>query len=266
MQLTNLGRTLLIDEECEVLIANTPRLLAECCRLRHQVFCVETGIFKSSGIDQETDDFDDHAHHVLLIHRQSGEAVGTTRVIPSSRQVRTDQFPMTRAFPPGILRTLPSHTMGEISRFAISKQRRSSCGASLMTRLGLMQGIVRLSGELGLTHWCAIMEPKLVRMFQRSGISRNTSCDGGRISGMAISRPGSASRRLCSSRYGAAATVAAVVGAGGPSSGMRGKRETGATEIAEGESVSSTVTTSSAPSRKSSRVRLSKPMLCTSNK
>jgi N-acyl-L-homoserine lactone synthetase len=163
-------RSLGIDDECEVLVADTPQLLAECCRLRHQVFCLETGIFKPLNEDRESDEFDAHARHVLLVHRGSGQAIGTTRIIPASRHVDRDRFPMTRAFAPGILRGLPARSTGEISRFAISKQRRGSCGASMMMRLGLMQGIVRLSGELGLTHWCAIMEPTLVRMFQRNGI------------------------------------------------------------------------------------------------
>ncbi len=39
-----------------------------------------------------------------------------------------------------------------------------------LVRLGLMQGIVRLAEELDLTHWCAIMEPALLRLLQMSGI------------------------------------------------------------------------------------------------
>ena len=45
-----------------------------------------------------------------------------------------------------------------------------SCRAGTMVRLGLMQGILRLSRELGLTHWCAIMEPMLLRLLQMSSI------------------------------------------------------------------------------------------------
>ena len=159
-----------LRNEYGVVVARTPALRSECGRLRHQVFCMETGIFKPGVSDQESDEFDEHAHHVLLIHRQSGAAIGTTRIIPSSQNLVPDRFPMTRAFPPGILRKLPQRSIGEISRFAISRERRVACGASMMARLGLMRGLVRLSGELGLTHWCAIMEPKLVRLFQASGV------------------------------------------------------------------------------------------------
>ena len=38
-------------------------------------------------------------------------------------------------------------------------------------RLGLMQAIVRLSREQHLTHWCAVMEPKLLRMLAAMSIN-----------------------------------------------------------------------------------------------
>jgi N-acyl-L-homoserine lactone synthetase len=164
------GKCLEAASEWEVVVAHTPEQVAECYRLRHLVFCLETEIFRPADGERETDEFDADARHILLIHRESGQAVGTCRIIPASPHVNRDRLPMTRAFPPGILRTLPTDTTGEISRFALSKQRRWNCGAGMMMRLGLMQGIVRLSGELGLTHWCAIMEPSLVRLFCMKGI------------------------------------------------------------------------------------------------
>jgi N-acyl amino acid synthase of PEP-CTERM/exosortase system len=39
-----------------------------------------------------------------------------------------------------------------------------------MVRLGLMQGVVHVSEQLGLTHWCAIMEPFLLRLLQMNAI------------------------------------------------------------------------------------------------
>jgi N-acyl amino acid synthase of PEP-CTERM/exosortase system len=33
-----------------------------------------------------------------------------------------------------------------------------------------MQGILRASRELGLTHWCALMEPTLLRLMNSSGV------------------------------------------------------------------------------------------------
>ena len=54
------------------------------------------------------------------------------------------------------------------------RQRILVVGASgtlgALLRLCLIRGIVQLSGELGLTHWCALMEPKLLRLLQMSAI------------------------------------------------------------------------------------------------
>jgi N-acyl-L-homoserine lactone synthetase len=158
-----------IEDECDVLIAKTPDMILECLRLRYQVYCVEKG-FEPGCNGLEMDRFDDQARHVLLVHRQSGEPVGTVRVIPPSKAVSIDDFPMAVACSKGRLNDLPARTTGEISRFAVSKQRRISCGAGKMIRLGLMQGVLRVSVDLGLTHWCAIMEPILLRLLQRNAI------------------------------------------------------------------------------------------------
>jgi N-acyl-L-homoserine lactone synthetase len=152
-----------------VIPADTPKLVQAACRLRYQVYCLERG-FEPGNNGIETDEFDSRAHHVLLIHRDSGEPIGTSRVIPATSGGGFDDLPMTSACAPGLLRNLPIRTTGEISRFAVSKRRRMSCRAGALIRLGLMQGILRLSRELGLTHWCAIMEPTLLRLLKMSSI------------------------------------------------------------------------------------------------
>jgi N-acyl-L-homoserine lactone synthetase len=157
------------DDAFVVIRADTPKLVHAACRLRYQVYCLERG-FEPGNNGVETDDFDSKAHHVLLIHRDSGEPIGTSRVIPASSPGGFADLPMTSVCAPGLLQNLPTRTTGEISRFAVSKQRRMSCRAGTMVRLGLMQGILRLSRELGLTHWCAIMEPMLLRLLQMSSI------------------------------------------------------------------------------------------------
>ena len=63
------------------------------------------------------------------------------------------------------------HSTGEVSRFAISKDLRDlSCSSNAYLRLGLIRGAVRLSSEMGITHWCAIMEPTLLRLLRFSAI------------------------------------------------------------------------------------------------
>ncbi len=71
---------------------------------------------------------------------------------------------------PSILSPLPVKSTVEVSRFAISKTRRNFA-TSALSRLGLVQGLVRLSGELGLTHWCAVMEPSLLRLLRATSIN-----------------------------------------------------------------------------------------------
>lgn len=157
------------DRSFSVVIADNPRLMNEVYRLRYQIYCVERG-FEPGDNGVEKDKFDARARHVLVIHRETGEAVGTVRVIPSSLTGGVEGLPMTSVCAPGLIRHLPPMTTGEISRFAVSKVRSSGCRAGAMLRLGLMQGVVHLSIELGLTHWCAIMEPTLIRLLQAHAI------------------------------------------------------------------------------------------------
>jgi N-acyl-L-homoserine lactone synthetase len=156
-------------DECIVLVADTSDLVEEVFRLRYQVYGLEKG-YEPGRDGKEFDEFDSRARHVLLVHRASGESIGTVRIIPSFLTGGAAGLPMSSVCAPGILQGLPAWTTGEISRFAVSKQRRLSCRAGAMVRLGLMQGIIRLSGELGLTHWCAIMEPTLLRLLQMNAI------------------------------------------------------------------------------------------------
>lgn len=156
-------------DECDVVMANSNALLDEVFRLRYQVYCVEKG-YERGHAGRERDAFDARARHALLIHRQSGQPVGTVRVVPPVPQAGLGSLPMADVCDSKLMHHLPARTTGEISRFAISKKRRFSCHAGTMVRLGLMQGIVRASSELGLTNWCAIMEPVLLRLLQVSAI------------------------------------------------------------------------------------------------
>jgi N-acyl amino acid synthase of PEP-CTERM/exosortase system len=73
----------LYQSQYEVLRADSPALLDRVYQLRYQVYCIEN---RFENPDQnlrgrETDCDDNRAGHVLLIHRESGEAAGTARVI-----------------------------------------------------------------------------------------------------------------------------------------------------------------------------------------
>ena len=153
-----------------VTVADTPDKREAAYRLRHQVYCVERGYEAGQGA-LETDRFDQRAGHALLTQRSTGRIVGTVRVVAPAREGSGKDLPMQSLCPQDAFGMLPRRGTGEISRFAISKDLRdAACAGSVPLRLGLMRGIVQLSGEMGITHWCAVMEPTLLRLLRLSGI------------------------------------------------------------------------------------------------
>lgn len=152
--------------------AETGSARREAQRLRYLVYCQERGFEPPPvGADFESDEFDERAHHLILRRRSDRSVVGTARLIPGKREHHATCFPMQRYCDSALFRDLPIESLGEISRLAISKQmRRDTSASEAALRLGLMQGILGLSRELGLTHWCALMERSLLRLLQATGI------------------------------------------------------------------------------------------------
>ena len=161
--------------------------LQEALRIRYQVYCVEN-LFENPADHPdgfERDEFDSHSVHSLLIHRASGQAMGTVRLIMPDRDDLERSFPVQQLCKHPRLNLLPLDRLAEVSRFSISKQFRSrQCDtlyegndasqerrdmAPLMS-LGLIQSLVRMSAERGITHWCATMEPRLLRLLAAMSI------------------------------------------------------------------------------------------------
>jgi len=158
-------------QDFEVSVSDTQERFEAACRLRHQVFCVERGIFEGNAGAVETDRFDARSRHVLLTRRSTGRLVGTVRVVAPSLDGPGADLPMEQACDPALLRMLPRDSTGEISRFAISKEfRDTSCASNALLRLGLLRGVLRVSRGMGLTHWCASMEPTLLRLLRTNCI------------------------------------------------------------------------------------------------
>jgi N-acyl-L-homoserine lactone synthetase len=150
-------------------MARTKAQLHEVFKLRHQVYCIERG-FEPSDDGEERDEYDPRSRHVILRRRDDGEVVGTVRLIVSDPANPAESLPMQRLCAPALLQSLPWATTGEISRFAISKRRRNSFRDALLLRLGLLRGVVQISGEMGLTHWLAVMERSLIRLHKSTEI------------------------------------------------------------------------------------------------
>ncbi len=180
------------DEYFEVVAADTPELVEQAFRLRYTALCVEARIpgFEAAHYPDgmETDDYDRHAHHILLKHRPSGHFIGSARLIFPDPSNRAKLFPLEQHAQIDPLLVDPSklprqHTV-EISRFILlgnysrrrEERRRSATGASGKQRdpgnrrrfphpmLAIAVGIVRMCIRQGITHWFSLMEPALNRL------------------------------------------------------------------------------------------------------
>jgi len=193
----------------EIVQATDEALRAEAFRLRYQVYCVENPFEDPTENPDglETDEFDDRSAHSLLIHRPTETvagcvrlvlpkpAVGTVRLVLPEGGRAPGSLPIHRVCNhPALLdpAILPPETTAEISRFAISKafRRRRQDGrfpdsvegvAANSIRvpdrrllphmtLGLLKGVMKMSAEHGITHWCAVLEPALLRLLGRLGL------------------------------------------------------------------------------------------------
>ena len=184
------------DRYFEVIEADTPELIEKVHQIRYTVYCVETG-FESAAENAnglEKDNFDGHAVHALLIHRSSNQAMGTVRLVLPLADAPQRSFAIQAVSDEPVIKNataFPLLRTAEISRFCISRQFRRRATDTLydqegneptasdnpaerrngpLMRLGLMQAIVGMSFRRGMTHWCAVMEPQLMRMLHAMGI------------------------------------------------------------------------------------------------
>jgi N-acyl amino acid synthase of PEP-CTERM/exosortase system len=180
------------DRYFMAIAANTPALVRQAQEIRYQVYCVEHQFEDPSEHlnGRESDRFDAHSVHSLLIHRPSGQAMGTVRLVLPRRDQPDKSFAIQLLKEPSALEEggfFPLASTGEVSRFSISKHFRRRTGDTLcsepveevdpsdrrkgpLMRLGLIQALVRMSEQNGITHWCATMEPKLLRMLANMSI------------------------------------------------------------------------------------------------
>jgi N-acyl amino acid synthase of PEP-CTERM/exosortase system len=179
----------------EIVLAETPELLERAFRLRYEVYCVEHPFLNAAANlgGRETDAFDGHSAHALLVHRASGATCGTVRLILPDRDHPTSSFPVAQVSPSAaaMMRKLPPLSTAEISRFAVSKSFRRRVGEDLYPDVGEMAappngvaerrllphityGLIRacllMSLNHKLTHLAAVMEPALMRLVARLGL------------------------------------------------------------------------------------------------
>jgi len=181
----------LLDGEFELLLADSPALIEQCYRLRHQVYCKEHHYEPSAGKGGglETDAWDARSRHLLIRHRDTGFALATTRLVLSDAADPRQPFPAE--FHAGIdpagfadnAMFLPRHSIAEVSRFSISKAARSylrdtgAIGSEVSERdlsswitLRLINGLVELSREHTVAQWYTFMEGSFIRLLRRMGL------------------------------------------------------------------------------------------------
>jgi N-acyl amino acid synthase of PEP-CTERM/exosortase system len=177
----------------DILRADTPELLNEVHKLRYQVYCVEHEWVNASSFPDhlEQDVYDEHSVHSLLVHKRSGMAYGSVRiVIPDKSLPEEDWFPLQKLCEIDSLNdTNYIQHAGEVSRFCISKEMRKRVGDTIHANvyitnqeeaamhrvipygpLGLIRAVFEMSIENNLTSTFATMEPTLIRLLHMLGL------------------------------------------------------------------------------------------------
>jgi len=186
----------IFEDTIYVQISDNPYLKEQAHRLRYQVYCVEhpyeDPLSNPDGL--EIDKYDSHATHCVLFHQPTAKFAGTARLILPLEHAPERSFPIQEVCSDPSLRhahTFPVPLIGEISRFCVAKafhqtvrthragsgpqdrSGRAATGDQHLLRhikLGLFQGLLRISLAEELLYWCCEMEPILLRLLARIGM------------------------------------------------------------------------------------------------
>ena len=170
--------------------ADTRELIDKAFALRYQVYCLERQFEDPTEQPRglETDQFDRHSVHSLVLHRPQDEPIGTARLIlPQARPHSLPIQDLLKKSGMNACNYFPNHAVAEVSRFAISKEFRRRWTDDLMISshplspqdaarqanlafLSLVQFFLRQSIERRVLYWTAVMEPMLLRMLDRMGM------------------------------------------------------------------------------------------------
>lgn len=110
--------------------ADTEELRGKAYRLRYKVYCDENG-FEWTNPEQyiETDGYDDRSVHYILMHRVSGETVGTLRVVLPNDDHPSQSLPVQQSCDHPLLQDdLRILSLCEISRFCTAPRFRQREG------------------------------------------------------------------------------------------------------------------------------------------
>lgn len=178
----------------DVIHADTPELREQAHRLRYQVFCIENQGYEdpaSHPDKQESDRYDGHATHTLLVYKPTQTAIGTVRTIFANHSALDQSFPLQNLSSHPALHTADYVAKGcEISRLCISRELRTKIKDDLSHKrhhLGLNDpslmraalaiapiGLIRGCFEMALSHnvlnCYGIMEPHHLAKLVKGGL------------------------------------------------------------------------------------------------
>ncbi|SDM68057.1 N-acyl amino acid synthase, PEP-CTERM/exosortase system-associated [Geoalkalibacter ferrihydriticus] len=130
--------------------------------VRYQVYCLERGFEDPAQYPDgiETDIYDPHAVHLAAVEEQTGQVVGSARIILDSPL----GFPLEQHFKlDATLDHVDRKELCEISRLAVTKSHCQDFGIVSL----LLDHLFLESGRLGLTHWYAAMAKSLAVLLRR---------------------------------------------------------------------------------------------------
>ena len=175
--------------------ATTPAQLDRVYKVRYRVYCEEFHYEPAENCpnELETDEFDVHSRHCLVVHKSTGVPAGCARLVLADehRLMPMEKF-CSSAIDEKLLRTFDGRrdTLCEFSRLGVDGAFRRRPGER-ETRFGEISALefstreqrtfplvamatilsaLALSEQIGRPHCFAMMEPFLPRLLRRSGL------------------------------------------------------------------------------------------------
>ncbi len=116
----------MFDDRFEVFLSDTDFGKSINQQIRYRVFCIERG-YLDPGLyptGEEMDRWDDHSVHFIVREKLSGRWIASTRlIIPGADSLPVEEV---NSLSPGFLTGIDRSLIGEISRFCIIKENRST--------------------------------------------------------------------------------------------------------------------------------------------
>ena len=186
-------------EYFKLIPADTPELKREVYRIRYNVYCAELGWEDPDAFPDgmETDSYDAHSRHCLLLHKGTDSFAGCVRLVIADSNTDNPAIPLQQHCGDTLDRetfdidALPRSSFGEISRLAIRQEFRrrpgeqqdpAGTGNDLFEMqksqrrrfphiaLGLYLGAASVGIGEGMGGVFAMMEPRLARHLKITGI------------------------------------------------------------------------------------------------